>query len=78
MTAPKMELRRTVEALPDRVGDFYGRYKGTKEVRARKVEFSPPVPHGRLMVLDYRGIEWIPIELFDWFGPVPTCVEAGT
>lgn len=80
MTAPKMELRRAREAMPTEPGVYYGRptYRNPidTKVEARVVRNRGDGSIVNLYVQEQYS-EHDP-QFYDWYGPVPTCVEAGT
>lgn len=85
MSAPKMELRRVKQDAPTSHGWYYGTPK--KEFIPVGMPELPIVPFkvvqdskGKIAV-DMNGhgpVPYWPVTMYDWFGPVPTCVESGS
>lgn len=71
MSTPPMELRRPKQAPPTERGDYYGRVRGEdglpRPLHIRRTQFG-------LYVMFGAGMG--DVEDYDWYGPVPTCVEA--
>ena len=76
MTAPKMELRRPMEAEPKEGGWYYG----SPTDAPAGINFIMPVEVSHYgkdgpLIAVVRG-EAYPLKMLNWFGTVPTCVEA--
>jgi len=70
----KMELRRAQQAAPTEPGFYYGRYRsvGPSIYPFEVARWTADNPN--LFVRD--GKAYRPTSAFDWFGPVPVCIEA--
>lgn len=75
MSAPKMELRRPKEAEPIEPGYYYARLKDNENGNVFPVYVGYDGIH-KLSI--FAGSVLIPLHEYNWFGPVPTCVESGS
>jgi hypothetical protein len=76
-----MELRRALQEAPTTPGWHYGRAKDNPAATPQPWLVLRIAPEGEAYVFcpgkDYRQDLFL-IEQYDWFGPVPECVESGT
>lgn len=74
MTSPPMELRRPKEGMPTEADFYYGKPAGLDyPIAPMNVKIQKST--GELYV--WMSPDWIhPVNKFDWYGKVPTCVES--
>lgn len=70
----QMELRRPKQAPPTDMGDYYGQLLCTNGIIPVRVSLWS----NELVAWTAGDDDHRPLSHFDWFGPVPTCVESGT
>lgn len=74
MSAPRMELRRAREPAPAEMGVYYGQLIGANGI----IPVTVSLWLNELVAWTCGDDDHRPLNHFDWFGPVPTCVESVT
>lgn len=74
-----MELRRAAQPAPIKPGWYYGRFKLRDDDLIRPYYVGGPTlgPDQFRLAIMVGDSEYFRPD-FDWFGPVPVCVESGT
>lgn len=76
----EMELRRPRSALPDREGWWFGRWPISGFPKIVPVFVGTVMweqPRGNTLMVMAGDLRYN-LSDFQWFGPVPVCVESGT
>lgn len=78
MGAPNMELRRVREDAPTAPGWYYGKYIAGQDPRYGVRPFKVVEDDRDGVLVTFTGARELSLFDFEWYGPVPVCVEAGS